>query len=90
MPAVGLTNGGWPETKIGDAARRTREIQPEDIELFAAMFGDHNPVHVDAELAALSRFGGIVVQGGVTIGLLNALVAQDMPPVRRKHDSPVE
>jgi acyl dehydratase len=65
--------------KVGDVARRTREIHAEDIELFAAMTGDRNPVHFDAELAAGSRFGGIVVQGGVTSGLLNALVAMDMP-----------
>ena len=65
--------------KVGDVARRTREIQSDDIELFAAMTGDRNPVHFDAELAAGSRFGGIVVQGGVTSGLLNALVAMDMP-----------
>jgi acyl dehydratase len=65
--------------KVGDVARRSRKIDPEDIELFAAMTGDRNPVHFDAELAAGSRFGGIVVQGGVTSGLLNALVAMDMP-----------
>ena len=65
--------------KIGDVARRTRQVRQEDIELFAAMTGDRNPVHFDAELAARSRFGGIVVQGGVTSGLLNALVAQDLP-----------
>jgi acyl dehydratase len=65
--------------KVGDVARRTRKVQPDDIELFAAMTGDRNPVHFDAELAAQSRFGGIVVQGGVTTGLLNALVAQDLP-----------
>ena len=41
--------------------------------------GDRNPLHYDADLAARSRFGGIVVQGGVTSGLLNALVAEDLP-----------
>ena len=65
--------------KIGDVARRTRQIQQQDVELFASMTGDRNPVHFDPELAARSRFGGIVVQGGVTSGLLNARVAQDLP-----------
>ena len=65
--------------KIGDVARRTRQVQQEDIELFASMTGDRNPLHFDPELAARSRFGGIVVQGGVTSGLLNALVAEDLP-----------
>ena len=43
------------------------------------MTGDRNPIHYDPELAAATRFGGIVVQGGVTTGLLNALVAEDLP-----------
>jgi acyl dehydratase len=43
------------------------------------MTGDRNPLHYDEELAASSRFGGIIVQGGVTTGLLNAVVAEDLP-----------
>lgn len=50
-----------------------------DIELFTEMTGDRNPLHYDDELAAASRFGGIIVQGGVTSGLLHALVAEDLP-----------
>lgn len=60
-------------------ARRRRTVTTRDIELFTAISGDRNPVHYDAELAAASRFGGIVVQGGVTSALLNALVAEDLP-----------
>jgi acyl dehydratase len=63
----------------GDVARRTRTVRAEDIALFTELTGDRNPVHYDPALAARSRFGGIVVQGGVTTGLLNALVAEDMP-----------
>jgi acyl dehydratase len=70
--------GGTP-LRPGDTARRTRTVRAEDIELFTALTGDRNPVHYDPELAARSRFGGIVVQGGVTTGLLNALVAEDLP-----------
>lgn len=65
--------------KIGDVARRTREVTARDIELFTELTGDRNPIHYDAEMAARSRFGGIVVQGGVTSGLLNALVAEQLP-----------
>ena len=64
---------------VGDSASRSRAIGARDIELFTELTGDTNPVHYDAELAARSRFGGIVVQGGVTSGLLNALVAEDLP-----------
>src|SRR4051812_50133300 len=65
--------------KPGDVARRSRTVQASDIELFTAITGDRNPIHYDPELAEASRFGGIVVQGGVTTGLLNALVAEDLP-----------
>ena len=65
--------------EVGDVARRTREVTARDIELFTELTGDHNPVHYDQGLAARSRFGGIVVQGGVTSGLLNALVAEQLP-----------
>jgi acyl dehydratase len=54
-------------------------VTARDIELFTEMTGDRNPLHYDAELASASRFGGIIVQGGVTSGLLNALVAEDLP-----------
>lgn len=64
---------------VGDSATRTRTVSAHDIELFTALTGDRNPVHYDEELAGRSRFGGVVVQGGVTSGLLNALVAEDLP-----------
>ena len=65
--------------QVGQTARRSRRISARDIELFTELTGDRNPVHYDAEVAARSRFGGIIVQGGVTSGLLNALVAEDLP-----------
>ena len=65
--------------RVGDVARRTRTVTSRDIELFSELTGDRNPLHYDAGLAAASRFGGIIVQGGVTTGLLNAVVAEDLP-----------
>jgi acyl dehydratase len=64
---------------VGTTARRTRRVRSRDIELFTEMTGDRNPLHYDEELAASTRFGGIIVQGGVTSGLLNAVVAEDLP-----------
>ena len=64
---------------VGTVARRTRKVRREDIELFTELTGDRNPLHYDEEAAARSRFGGIIVQGGVTSGLLNAVVAEDVP-----------
>ena len=65
--------------KVGDVARRTRTVTSRDIELFTEMTGDRNPLHYDRELAARTRFGGIIVQGGITTGLLNAVLAEDLP-----------
>ena len=64
---------------VGAVARRTRLVTVRDIELFTEISGDRNPIHYDEELAARSRFGGVVVQGGVTSGLLNAVVAEQLP-----------
>ena len=64
---------------VGETARRTRRVEARDIELFTELTGDRNPLHYDADAAARSRFGGIIVQGGVTSGLLNAVVAEDLP-----------
>jgi len=65
--------------KVGDTARRSRRISARDIELFTELTGDRNPLHYDDDAAARSRFGLLIVQGGVTTGLLNALVAEDLP-----------
>ena len=64
---------------VGDKASRSRRVRAEDIRLFTEMTGDENPLHYDEEIATRSRFGGLIVQGGVTSGLLNAVVAQDLP-----------
>lgn len=71
------TINGKPE--IGAAARRSRRTGREDIARFSEMTGDYNPLHYDEDLAAESVFGRLIVQGGVTSGLLNAVVAQDLP-----------
>jgi acyl dehydratase len=64
---------------VGDIAYRTRKVTRRDIELFTEMTGDRNPLHYDEGKANASRFGGLIVQGGVTSGLLNAVVAEDLP-----------
>jgi acyl dehydratase len=64
---------------VGRRARRTRQVTSRDIELFTQLTGDRNPLHYDESRAGSSRFGGIIVQGGVTSGLLNAVVAEDLP-----------
>lgn len=65
--------------RVGDTAERSRAVTRRDIELFTELSGDRNPIHYDGEVAAATRFGGIVVQGGITTAILNAVVAQDLP-----------
>lgn len=64
---------------VGAVAERSRRTTMRDVEMFSAMTGDMNPLHYDAALAERSPFGGLIVQGGVTSGLLNAVVAEDLP-----------
>ena len=64
---------------VGDTAERVRLVVVADIERFSAMSGDRNPLHYDDEVAASTPFGRIVVQGGVTSSILNAVVAEDLP-----------
>ena len=64
---------------VGATAERSRSTSMHDVEMFSEMTGDRNPLHYDATLAARSPFGALIVQGGVTSGLLNAIVAEDLP-----------
>lgn len=50
-----------------------------DVELYAEITGDRNPLHFDPEFAAGTRFRRLVAQGGITAGMLNAVVAMDLP-----------
>jgi acyl dehydratase len=54
-------------------------VEPTDIELFTQISGDRNPIHYDEALAAETSFGEIVVQGGISTAILNAVVAEDLP-----------
>jgi acyl dehydratase len=74
-----VSAGGVSPLQVGQKAARTRTISERDIELFTELTGDRNPLHYDREAAGRTRFGGIIVQGGVTSGLLNAVVAEDLP-----------
>ena len=71
----------WPQgaPQVGHRASMTRTVEEADIVRFTEMSGDHNPLHYDAELAARTRFGEIVVQGGLITAILNAVVAEDLP-----------
>ncbi|HET8630322.1 MAG TPA: MaoC family dehydratase [Thermomicrobiales bacterium] len=65
--------------RVGQRATWTKTVTTEDIELYARITGDRNPLHFDEAFAAGTRFGRLVAQGGITAGLLNALVAMELP-----------
>ena len=64
---------------VGQKAARSLTLTEEHVRKYAEITGDRNPLHFDPAFAAGTRFGKLVVQGGLTTGLLHALVAQDMP-----------
>ena len=65
--------------QVGDRASRSMTLTSAHVDQFAALSGDYNPLHFDEDFAAATPFGKLVVQGGLTTGLLHALVAMDMP-----------
>lgn len=54
-------------------------VTPEHVAKYAELSGDYNPLHFDQQFAAGTKFKRLVAQGGLTTGLLHALVAMDMP-----------
>jgi len=69
----------WTPPAVGATATWTRTFTADDVEAFAAISGDRNPLHFDPEFAASTRAGGLIVHGGLTAGLFNALVAMELP-----------
>ena len=69
----------WQPPEVGATATWTRTFTAADVESFAQISGDRNPLHFDAEFAGRTRLGRLVVQGGLTTGLFNALVAMRLP-----------
>ncbi|HSL29525.1 MAG TPA: MaoC family dehydratase [Anaerolineales bacterium] len=64
---------------VGQRATRSLTLTADHVQAYAQMTGDYNPLHFDEEFTSRTKFGRLVVQGGLTTGLLHALVAMDMP-----------
>jgi acyl dehydratase len=69
----------WTPPAVGTKAAWTRRVTEEEVELYARITGDRNPLHFDEGFAASTRFGRLVAQGGIATGLFNALVAMELP-----------
>ena len=69
----------WRPPDVGARATWTRTFSADDVELYARITGDRNPLHFDESFAAARRPGRPIVHGGLTTGLFNALVAEVLP-----------
>jgi len=65
--------------KVGDSAEITKTIEQTDIDAFADLTGDHNPVHIDEEFAKTTRFGRRIAHGMLTASLISAVLANKLP-----------
>lgn len=74
-----LENFTYDELQIGQCASYTREVTEQAVRLFAAVSGDVNPLHLDEEYAAGTRFKGRIAHGMFTGGLISAAIAMVMP-----------
>ena len=64
---------------VGKKVTRTLTLSADHVQTFADLTGDYNPLHFDESFTSKTKFKRLVVQGGLTTGVLHALVAMDMP-----------
>lgn len=74
-----LTNTPYAELEVGQTARYDKTVEERDIQLFAALSGDHNPVHLDAAYAATTPFKERIAHGMFSGALISAAVACTLP-----------
>jgi 3-hydroxybutyryl-CoA dehydratase len=65
--------------KVGDSAEITKTIEQSDVDAFAEVTGDHNPVHIDEEFAKTTRFGRRIAHGMLTASLISTVLANKLP-----------
>jgi 3-hydroxybutyryl-CoA dehydratase len=64
---------------VGDAAEVSKIVTEEDVRAFAELTGDRNPVHLDEEYAAGTRFGRRIAHGMLGASLISAVLANELP-----------
>ena len=67
------------EMRVGDSASTAKTISESDVYLFAGITGDHNPAHVNEHAASQTPFGGRIVHGILSAGLISAVLAMKLP-----------
>lgn len=69
----------YDELSVGQTAEYSKTVTDADVMSFATVTGDFNPVHVDDEAGAKSRFGGRIAHGMLSAGLISAALASKLP-----------
>ena len=64
---------------VGQEAEVSKCFTMEDVQQFAILSGDNNPLHVDEEYAKAGRFGGCVVHGILVSGLISNVLGTKLP-----------
>lgn len=67
------------ELAVGMSAERMHTVTEKDIQAFADVSGDHNPVHLDADFAATTAFKGRIAHGMLSGAYISATIAGDLP-----------
>ena len=73
-PAPRKTPALNPDVPSSDLPVISRRITPERLQAYAAAAGDHNPLHLDPDFAAATRFGGIIAHGMLTLAFLSEML----------------
>ena len=68
----------FSDLAVGQTASQTIHITAEMVAAFAAVTGDHNPLHTDPAYAE-PRFGGVIAHGVLLVGFFSALLATELP-----------
>lgn len=74
-----LSNYTYDEISIGQTATYSKSIGEQDIQLFAIVSGDNNPVHLDAEFAAGTAFQERIAHGMLSGAIISAAIALELP-----------
>ena len=69
----------YESLQIGESFKVNRILTVEDVRTFADLTGDDNPIHVDPEYAATTRFGKPIVHGVLLLGIISKVLGRDFP-----------
>jgi|TARA_R110000868_G_scaffold225999_3_gene478351 3-hydroxybutyryl-CoA dehydratase len=67
------------EMRIGQSAEAARVVEEADLELFAKVSGDYNPVHMDEEYARSTPFRGRIVHGALVASHISGVLGNQLP-----------